>query len=449
MSEMERMRLALAEALGEDPDAIQASNPRWLALMREGVLVSLHIGRWRAKTRLSWHDLGIELEEEADRELQKIVDLGHKKLLPASLLKELDAIESAARKWLEKKAVRTYWGFFVPVTAYVEWKEINEEHRSRYFAVRDRIVRDYQALVAEVVAGYRVAAQGAYRRLKALHPEALERFPNVDAFVEAFVQGIQVHIPPAEVIRDSFYFETELRYVPLPSLMAEEWAERERIEAQAAAERERLELQLQVEREWAWAEREKLRAEVQAARSAAEWKERLMREMHRDVVEQARRQKEELVDGFLRDLVVQLRSLVYEATTDVLAAIKRNDRLPPRSVVQLRNLVEQVRSLNFYGDQEIEAMINRVAFQVDGVQDRNLAEIQSSLRDIATVVRASLIGLGEKPRGARSLGVADEPTPEMVRRARRGLGLEDEEGAIVELPFPSFRQARLAEATIA
>jgi hypothetical protein len=99
-----------------------------------------------------------------------------------------------------------------------------------------------------------------------------------------------------------------------------------------------------------------------------------------------------------------------------------------------------VRGLNFYGDAEIEQMIGLVAEQLDReAEDRDISQIERSLSDIATVVRASLIGLGERPRVARELGIAEAPTPEIVQRARRGLGLETETLAEVTSP----RQARL------
>jgi hypothetical protein len=442
MQPLEDLRQGLAEALNEDPEQIKAANPRWLQLMQEGVLVSLHIGRWRAKSRLTWHDLGIELDEKADQELQEIVDLGHKKLLPASVLKELDSIDSAARKWLEKKAFRTYWGFFVPITAYEEWKQGNEEQKERYFAARDRLVEEYDQVIDELLRGYRLAARGTYHRLKRLHPKAVKGFAGEDAFVETFLDGIEASLLSAIAIRESFYFDVELRYVPLPSLLAEEQAQADVTQAQARTEVERLQAQRRLEEEQEEAAREKIWAETRAARTAAAWKEQLMKDMHADVVEKARKQKEKLVDGFLRDVVVQLRSLVYNASVDVLGAIEKNASLPPRSVVQLRNLVDQVKSLNFYGDEEIEQMIAAVAGQVDRQAEyRDLAVIEANLRDMATVVRASLIGLGERPRQARTLGVVDEPTGEMVRQARRGLGLAVEDAARAE--WPELRQARV------
>ena len=369
----DEMRLALAQALGEDPDAITATNPRWLHLMREGVLVRLHIGRWRARTSLSWRDLGLNPGQgEEEQVLNELLELGHKLLLPRADVRALDSLDSSARKWLEKNAFRTYWGFFVPVTAYVAWKAKNVEFCRHYLEVRDRLATHYDETVARVLAKYHLAARAAYRRLRALHPEAVREVGEGE-FAARFAGEVSRHIPSQETFYDSFYFDVELEYVPLPSLLAEEQAEAERIRAEARAEQER-----------AWAEEEKVRAEVVAARSAAEWKEHLMRQMHQEVVEQARRKKEQAVDGFLRDVVAQMRALVYQAATDVLAALRKNGHLHPRSVVQLRNLVEQVERLNFAGDADLDAMIAGVQVQLDlAAEDRSVREIEAVLQDVA------------------------------------------------------------------
>ena len=443
----DELRLALAKALGENPNSITATNPRWLQLMREGVLVRLHIGRWRARTSLRWRDLGIKPGRgEEEQVLHELLELGHKFLLPRDDVRELDSIDSSARKWLEKNAFRTYWGFFVPVTTYADWKAKNEEFRRRYLEVRDRMAANYDETVARVLAKYHVAARAAYRRLRALHPETMQEVGET-GFAARFVDEVSRHIPSRQDFYDSFYFDTELEYVPLPSLLAEEQAEARRIRAEARAEQEQRETQLHLKREHAWAEEEKIRAEVSAARSAAAWKEQLMREMHREVVEQARRRKEQVVDSFLRDVVAQLRTLVYEVVTDVLASLRKNGRLHPRSVVQLRNLVERVERLNFAGDTDLDAMIAGVRVELDvAAKERSVREIETALQDIAIVTRSTLIGLGERPRSARTLGVPDEPAPALVRTARGRLGLDGHDARLQALPLlalPVRRRARV------
>jgi hypothetical protein len=135
---------------------------------------------------------------------------------------------------------------------------------------------------------------------------------------------------------------------------------------------------------------------------------------------------------------------VYEATTDVLASLRKNGRLHPRSVVQLRNLIEQVERLNFAGDEDMDAMIAGVQVELDtAAKDRNVREIETVLRDIAVVARSTLIGLGEQPRSARAMGIPDKPTPVLVRTARGRLGLDESRQALPLPEMPARRQARM------
>ena len=58
----------------------------------------------------------------------------------------------------------------------------------------------------------------------------------------------------------------------------------------------------------------------------------MLERMNQDVVSEARRRKQELIDTFLTDLVRQkLRGLVYDSCVNVLEAMQSNDgKLGPR-----------------------------------------------------------------------------------------------------------------------
>jgi len=86
-------------------DSIKTGNPKWLALMREGIIVKLHVRRWRAKSRLNLTDLG--LPSETDDTIGDLLNLGDKRLLPKDLGSRLEAIESAGRKCLERHGFAT------------------------------------------------------------------------------------------------------------------------------------------------------------------------------------------------------------------------------------------------------------------------------------------------------------------------------------------------------
>lgn len=427
MSKLQTDREKLSAILGQD---VQVVEPKWLSLMRQGVIVELHIRRWRAKSRLTMDDLGLPNDDAA--EFSDLMKLGEKSLLPTKYIRRADSIESAARQWIESNSFETFWGRFIPCTKYEEFKVEIGNRRSGYMALRDEIDRDYAQIVKAHLLDYAKAARAAYRRRMALDGKALLK-SNIteDAFVKSFVNAISALIPTRERIYEAWAFDFSLSYVPLPSMLAEDNAEAERINAQSDLDRAKEQ-----------AEQDKLWLDLDIEKGATRKREQMLESMNRDVVEAARKQKEQLVDGFLGGLVKQLRSMVYEATTDVLQTIQKNDRLHPRSVVQLRGLIDQVGQLNFYNDSEINQMVDHVKYALNKApKDRDVKAIEGNLRDIATVTRATLVGLGESPRGARSLGVADAPSMPVVRAARAQLGLEE-----IELPQMEMRQGhRVAE----
>lgn len=437
----------LQDELGIGKDAIKIMRPQWANLMREGVLVNLHIRRWRAKTRLTLKDLGIALTEEEEQSAGDMLQLGVKKLLPAKIMKKADAIENRARRELERLSFRTHWGFFVPVTSYPELREVMDECEVEYMALCRQIVDDYDKVVEQVKREYQRIGGSTYGRLRKLNPKSLLKpgLPNsasannernlieVADYVTDFVQRIEGHIPTAEQIKESFSFKMELFYIPLPDLLAEEEAAARLIQertatdaAEEAAKREAIREQRRLEQYKLDAERQREYAATRAAESAAATKERMMREMYQDVVAQARRQKEQLIDGFLADIQGQLTNTIYDACTSVLAYITDEGKLHPRKVVQLKKMVEQVKALNFFEDQDAAAMIRRVQAEMNKPNgNRDLGELEEKLRDIAIITRQTLIGIGETPRSARDMGVPDVITPVELRQARQRLGLAD------------------------
>ena len=154
-------------------DGIKTGNPKWLALMREGVVVKLHVRRWRAKSRLDLTDLG--LPSETDDLIGDLLNLGDKRLLPKDLGSRLEAIESAGRKALERNGYSTFWGTFVPATNFEAWKAENDTHKQRYLDARNELRDSYTDIVAQLTDAYRGAARAAFRRAKALDPAEGER----------------------------------------------------------------------------------------------------------------------------------------------------------------------------------------------------------------------------------------------------------------------------------
>lgn len=386
----------IAQALGEDPAAIRADNPRWVDLLQEGVIVKVTLRRWRGKARLELDgDLGIPVNGEGEL-YRALLDIGSKLLLPRGIQKELDSIDSAARQNVERFGFKTHWGTFIPATAYAAWKEKDAEYQERYFAVRDQIIARYGEIIDKQLDEYAEAARVAYKRRNKLQPgQDLDwRINREDDFVEAYMARLRLLIPTKDQIAASFAYEVELAYIPLPSLLA---ADRQNATEIAVANE---------------AERRRLNA---------------LDAMNREVIAKAQAEKESLVDGFLTDIVRQLRAMIYDAVTAVSDATAKNGFLHPRSVVQLQNLVAQVERLNFIGDRDAEAMVERLrSLAAQATTDRDPAEVQQALDDVALVTRASLLALGDGPRACRAQALPDSVPVEELSRARRALALDIE-----------------------
>ena len=410
MSELESIKEQLAAVLGETPESLKQKEPQWLRYMRQGVILTLHISRWRARSKLTFADLGIpEPQDAEEREaVENLLSLGRKNLLPLEYIREWDAIDSGARKFLAENSYSTYWGAFVTAAKYPDVKAKLQEFQERYMEVMSRLERNWEPVRTEMRDNYRHQAAIAYRRLSALAPLSISI--TEDHFVSNFVHRVVNEIPSFITVKESVSLTWEIAFVPLPSLLAEDELEAEKLRAMTDQTREeedrRIKNQYEVDRIQLGKEREMASLEVQ---------------MHREVMENAREQKEQLINSFLRDLVVTLRSQIYHTSAEVLDSIQRNQRVHPRSVIQLQNLIENIQGLNFFQDRDVDGMINQlraVIAQTPEIRDRNLSSITDTLAAIGTVTRATLLDLGESPRSGRSVGIEDIPTVESLRAAR-------------------------------
>src|SRR5574341_181340 len=155
---------------------VKVMRPDWADLMKSGVLVQLHIGRWRARRQLTSRELGLPEPKSAEERdiFTSLFQLGTKRLLPAKIMRELDAIESAARKDIAKSAHRTYWGLFVTIGRYAECRLRIDKYRSKFLGVRDYLRQNWKNILSQVEAQYRYAAAQAYHRLNRLNPRSLQ-----------------------------------------------------------------------------------------------------------------------------------------------------------------------------------------------------------------------------------------------------------------------------------
>lgn len=415
----------------------------WLKRMEQGVIVDLVIRRWRARTRLGFDDLGVPILDEGEKSvLEDLLSLGEKFLMPASIVKMMDSIESGARKFLAREAIPTAYGAFVPFTEYGEIKAELDKRKTTYLAEGAKIADNLDEIKVVHLRNCAEAARAAYARLCRLTPRFKNSRDYIDelTFVQGFVDRIEELIPDREKVRKSYGFDIRISFIPLPSLIAKDLASAEKIRMQSLAEGEIIRAEAQAKQAVTTAERdrrlyeeelERLRVEgeIDFERQAIADREAKIEAMNRDVVESARKDAEETLAQFRNDLQRQLYGLVYDAITDIMAS--NSDKTAPhgRSHWQLQNLLEKVGKLNFFGNEEIGAMLKRAQLVLESRAgsggDISMEDIQERLRDIAISTRSVLLDLGDQPRSRRELEIPDFPGEMAVRKSRLALGLPE------------------------
>jgi hypothetical protein len=368
----------LAARLQEEPEVLRRRltviSDRWADLMTQGILVDLDIGRPRIKTRLSPEDLGLVFDGSADAARQELLKLGDKLLLLASDVRALESLENQARQALEQASYKTIWGRFVPCTGYAQWKEEDEGIQREYRALGERIAAGRQEWFPILLQEYRRLAEGIWNQIAASGGRVSSR----EVFISRFLTEIECRIPTDEAIRKGFSYEMRLSYIPLPSQVAQDALEADRVdhEREAASARHQVEIAALQERE--------------------EQLHDMQQEMQRDYVAQLRQQKTEMIDGFMRDLLAQLMGLVHELSTNVAGSLDRNGRLVGRSSKQLETLFSRVQALNFFHDADLDREIEALRQQVHKPpKERSQAEIAANLQRLREMSREVLAALGE------------------------------------------------------
>jgi hypothetical protein len=487
----------MAQQIAEEPTRLRKRQDvtQILERMTDGVVVTLHIGRprftasvapKRGGTAFGLEKLGITNSEEAQKVVREYFSLGRHSLLPTNLQKELAAIENTARAALDRFAFKTHWGYFVPTSNYPAWKAENEKHQKKFEEKKNYVLTHYDEIMEEVLSAYRTLAEDAWMQVafgslvvrdnrdnlsEALFQglyQQLESGQGKEEFIQAYVAYIQSEMPTREEVADAFEYEVELGYIPLPSLLARDIdeadhvvrsralrdaqlrAEMDAIEAKRRAELDAIQEQQRLEEAKQRAEWQKLNEQQRLERQAAYLKlqaeeeklraERekvdLQRAMDRDVINNARKQKDQLVQDFYTGIIAQINQLVGEVCKETLESLDEHGGILRGPVsIRLGNLVKKLKNLNFIDDEQIGEQIRRLEAVLPSKEAseqarRGVARIETSgirkvVQQISREAEATLLELGLSPVQRTHRKGNEMPEESLVldgpRRTRRTL----------------------------
>jgi len=313
-------------------------------LTREGVLISVSVRYWRATRKLNAEDLGLNPDNVTDR----LISLGHKKLLPREALERFALIESRAHSLVNASAFPFLngLGHFLPNAKLAEVTRRLHELETEFDAARVSFLDRYADLRQSASAEWYEAA----KRL-VTDPDRL-------------VATIEGSFPNTTQMQKSFGFEVQLFQLRAP---------------------ESLSLALVSEGE----QQEVILARQKAAREAAE-------QIHRGA------------ENFVADCVASLRQQTSALCEEMLESMRSGKTgVHQRTLNRLVRFIDEFKQLNFVGDREMEA-------QLDRVRQEFLNRTAEDYRDDSAAKTRLQDGLQALAQTARNM--AQQDSRELVER---------------------------------
>lgn len=356
----------------------------WSVFLQKGVIVDIQIRRYRGMTTLDFAELGINEESSADLKkfLSSYIRPGQKRLIPAAIEGHLRSIESQARQNLKEHSFPCEalgeGGKFVPVSAYRDFKEENERLCEEFYRVRDEFAENYDSIIERVRRDYKVLAENLYRQS---HPDAKRMNRK---FVNQFVDSIISQIPPKEDIVDTFTYTTMLRRISphLVSVM--------RSRPDISPQEMRMEASSQGGQPSSARRRTRLQSIPASEPMTVQETEALISD---DIEESLRTRSDAMRDQFVNDVLVRLRIMAYEGARAIVDSIDRNDgKFIGRTSMKATSLVDSLRKMDFYGDLEMQELINAFddAVNVSDKSERDVPLIRESAQALYEWARKSL-----------------------------------------------------------
>ena len=302
-------------------------------ICRRGVLVSTSVRYWRGCKRLNPEDLGLDPAHVSDR----LIQLGHKRLIPRDALQAFALIESRVQSTVESSSFPFLGGIgrFVPNARLADLTDRLEKLRDEFREATLEFVAGYSPLRENAMAEWREAAL------------------NLNGSAERLIATIEQSFPPAGDIAKRFGFETRLFQIAAP---------------------------------------DSIRLEVVDGMEQFE-----VAEDRRRIADDASRRLQSDIDGFIRESVASMREETARLAEEVLATINGSENgVHQRTLNRLTTFIDSFRTLNFAGDQQLEQTLERFRRDLLGrsAEDyRNNSGAMTSLTDGLSRLRETAVQL--------------------------------------------------------
>ena len=272
-------------------------NPNLLdAMVLKGILISVTVRYWRARKKLKPEDLGLSDDQINDR----LISLGHKRLVPRDCLKELALIEGRAHACVEENT----FPFLNGVARYLPNPKLEN-----VTAKLESLKHDFESARQDFLSRYADFRREALQEWR----ETAIRLANDPERTAAVIEGA---FPSPDAMEHHFGFHVNLFQVAVPNVPTGEL------------------VALGTQRE------------VIAARE--------------DAVRSARQEIDSSCREFIADCTATLREQTAALCSDMLETISSTGSVHQKTLNRLVKFIDHFRELNFVNDTEMETQLEQV-----------------------------------------------------------------------------------------
>ncbi len=272
-------------------------------LTREGMLIKASVSFWRGHKKLKAEDLGLKSQDVSDR----LISLGHKRLLPKESLSALSLVESRTHALIEHNTFPFLHGLghFLPNAKMPEILEQLCELEAQFWSAKEEFLHHYAEL-RQRAAGEWAAMAGKLVK----NPERL-------------VASIEASFPYPQHMDRYYGFNTHLFQIQLP----------ESLEAELLTTAEQ-------------------QAVIQSRQTAA-----------REAGMKIRRE----VEQFVGECVASLREQTAQLCDDMLHSIRNSETgVHQKTLNRLIRFIDQFKQMNFADDQVMAGQLEAVRKELLG-----------------------------------------------------------------------------------
>ena len=266
-------------------------------LTREGVLLKVSVSFWRGYKKLRPEDIGLEPDDVSDR----LIRLGHKRLLPTEATAALALVESRAHAFVEANTFPFLNGLahFLPNSKLAEVTGKLKELEGEFWQAKTQFLTDYADLRESALQEWRQSAV------------------KLSAQPERLLAAIEASFPPALKLERTYGFGVDLFQIAVPDRLG--------LDLVALADQQ-----------------EVMAARQQAAHEAGQ---RIHRETER----------------FVADCVASLREQTAVLCDEMLESIRTSETgVHQKTLNRLLRFIDQFKQMNFANDTEMEQQLETV-----------------------------------------------------------------------------------------